>query len=287
MSGGGSVSAHGLGRVERGAVLLEGVDLHVEGGRVLGIVGPNGSGKSTLVRCLAGITGADEGEVRLDGRPLGEHGGRQVARRLAFVGQETASDIDHRVEDVVRLGRLPHRGRLGGAAREDDDLCLRALADVGLEGFGRRRWSGLSGGERQRVQVARALAQQPAVLVLDEPLNHLDVRHQFDLLRLLAERPMTVVVVLHDLALAARWCDELLVLADGRAEASGPPADVLHESSLAEVFGVRGSVRVRDGVALVELEDSLRATPAAPADHGLITPPGHHPSRPCTACSDV
>jgi len=264
VSAGGALSARGVGRVERGAVLLDGVDLDVDGGRVLGVVGPNGSGKSTLVRCLAAITPADAGEVRLDDRPIGAHGAREVARRLAFVGQEAASDIDHRVEDVVRLGRLPHRGRLGGASRQDDDICRRALADVGLDGFGRRRWSELSGGERQRVQVARALAQEPTVVVLDEPLNHLDVRHQFELLRLLTERPATVVVVLHDLALAARWCDELLVLAGGRAVASGAPRDVLDAGLLADVFGVRGSVEVRGGVTVVELVDSLRGSAPTP-----------------------
>jgi len=257
VSAGGTLSATGVGRVERGAVLLEGVDLEVAGGRVLGVVGPNGSGKSTLVRCLAGLVPPDSGEVLLDGTSLGELGARRVARCLAHVGQETASDIDHRVDDVVRLGRLPHRGRFGGASREDDDIAGDALAAVGLTGFERRRWSGLSGGERQRVQVARALAQQPTVLVLDEPLNHLDVRHQFDLLRLLAEGSATVVLVLHDLALAARWCDNLLVLSGGRAVASGPPADVLDEALLADVFGVRGRVQRRGDATVVELEDSL------------------------------
>lgn len=253
------LEARGLTRTAGRAVLLGGVDLAVGAGRVLGVTGPNGSGKSTLVRCLAGVASPDSGVVLLDGTPLGGLGAREVARRLAFVGQDESTDIDHRVEDVVRLGRLPHRGRLGGSSVRDDDLCREALAAVGMLGFERRRWSGLSGGERQRVQIARALAQEPRVLVLDEPLNHLDVHHQFELLDLLVALPVTVVVVLHDLALAARYCDELIVLKGGAAVAAGPPAGVLTPALLARVFRVRGSVTTSGGATTVTLDGAVGA----------------------------
>jgi len=233
--------------------ILEDVDVSVGAGHVLGVVGPNGSGKSTLVRCLAGITPADIGTVTLDGDALRDLGVRGVARRLAFVGQAEHTDINHRVDDVVRLGRLPHRGRFGGTTAADTTICEAALAAVGLEGFGTRHWNGLSGGERQRVHIARALAQEPQVLILDEPLNHLDIHHQFELLDLLRALPTTIVLVLHDIPLAARYCDELLVLDEGRAVAAGSPAHVLSPSLIADVFRVQADVRRSDRQVKVEL----------------------------------
>lgn len=254
---GGSLQATGLTMSAGSTKILEDVDASVGAGRVLGVVGPNGSGKSTLVRCLAGITQADTGTVALDGDVLTDLGVRGVARCLAFVGQAEHTDIDHRVEDVVRLGRLPHRGRFGGATATDTTICEAALAAVGLGGFGARHWNGLSGGERQRVHIARALAQEPQVLILDEPLNHLDIHHQFELLDLLRALPTTVVIVLHDIPLAARYCDELLVLDEGRAVAAGAPADVLSPTLIADVFRVQADVKKSDRQVSVELVGTL------------------------------
>jgi iron complex transport system ATP-binding protein len=250
-SGGGPgvLGAHDLGRTVQGVDLLVGVDLLAPSGLLTGIVGPNGSGKSTLARCLAGVTPPDRGAVTLDDADLRALPRRSAARRLAFVEQQAHTDIDHRVLDVVRLGRLPWRSRLGTLDDDADDVCREALAEVGMAGTEQRRWSGLSGGERQRVQIARALAQDPAVLVLDEPLNHLDVHHQFELLDLLAGGSRTVVVVLHDLDLAVRYCDHLVVLDGGRVAAAGAPEDVLTPGLLAEVFRVRGrTIRTPDGL---------------------------------------
>ncbi|PYY34080.1 ABC transporter ATP-binding protein [Curtobacterium sp. MCJR17_055] len=247
--GSGVLGARDVGRSVPGVDLLDGVDLLAPSGLMTGIVGPNGSGKSTLARCLAGVTAPDRGTVTLDGADLRTLPRRSVARRLAFVEQQAHTDIDHRVLDVVRLGRLPWRSRLGTLDDDADDICREALTEVGMAGTEQRRWSGLSGGERQRVQIARALAQEPAVLVLDEPLNHLDVHHQFELLDLLAAGPRTVVVVLHDLDLAARYCDHLVVLHGGRVAAAGAPEDVLTPGLLADVFRVRGrTVRTPDGL---------------------------------------
>ncbi|PZE64338.1 ABC transporter ATP-binding protein [Curtobacterium sp. MCBD17_021] len=254
-----SLEARAVSRSVRGTALIHDVDLTAQPGGVTGIVGPNGSGKSTLARCLAGVTAPERGTVLLAGEDLRGLRRRAVARRLAFVEQAGHTDIDHRVLDVVRLGRLPFRSRLGGPDADGDDVCRGALADVGMDGTEHRRWSGLSGGERQRVQVARALAQQPEVLVLDEPLNHLDIHHQFELLDLLASRSWTVVVVLHDLDLAARYCDHLVVLAGGRVTASGPPGAVLTTELLEQVFRVHGRVH-RDtdsGTSRVDLTGSF------------------------------
>ncbi|WIB13529.1 ABC transporter ATP-binding protein [Curtobacterium sp. MCPF17_052] len=223
--------------------LLTEVDLVAPRGWITGIVGPNGSGKSTLARCLAGVTPPDSGAVLLDEADLHALPRRSVARRLAFVEQQGHTDIDHRVLDVVRLGRLPHRSRFGGPDEGSDRICREALAAVGMAGTEQRRWNGLSGGERQRVQIARAFAQEPEVLVLDEPLNHLDVHHQFELLDLLRDGSRTVVVVLHDLDMAARYCDHVVVLSEGRVAAAGAPRTVLTPDLLERVFRVRGRTR--------------------------------------------
>lgn len=248
-----ALEARGVGRRIGSTDVLREVDLVVPRGRVTGIVGPNGSGKSTLVRTLARLQRPDSGTVQLDGEDLHQHDGRTVARRLAFVEQDSHTDIDHAVIDVVRLGRLPHRPRFAGTTAADDDVCRRALEAVDLLHLVDRRWDTLSGGERKRVQIARALAQEPDVLVLDEPLNHLDVRHQFDVLDLLHSQPWTVLVVLHDLDLAARACHQLVVLDGGRVAAAGAPADVLTPELLADVFQVDGHMTGRDRGTRLEL----------------------------------
>jgi iron complex transport system ATP-binding protein len=256
----GRLEARGVGRSVHGVDLLLGVGLVAPPGRMTGIVGPNGSGKSTLARCLAGVTAPDTGTVTLDGDDLRSLPRRALARRLAFVEQQGHAEIDHRVLDVVRLGRLPHRSRLGALDDDADGICRQALDAVGMSGTEQRRWSGLSGGERQRVQVARALAQTPDILVLDEPLNHLDVHHQFELLDLLAAGAQTIVVVLHDLDLAARYCDHLVVLDRGRTTAVGSPADVLTPDLLERVFRVRGRTR-RAGASLrIDLDGTASVT---------------------------
>ena len=233
----------------RAAPILDDVALTAPPGCVTGLLGPNGSGKSTLLHALAGSTVPQSGEVRLDGRPLGDVPRRDRARTVAVMEQDADSDTDLAVADVVALGRLPHRGRLAPPGPDDAAACARALDLVGMSGTERRRWRTLSGGERQRVHAARALAQEPAVLLLDEPTNHLDVRHQHELFALLGATGLTVVVVLHDLALAARYCDRLVVLRDGRVHAAGPTAEVLTPATVRAVFGVDAAVtRGGDGV---------------------------------------
>lgn len=226
----------------RAAAILDDVALTAPAGAVTGLVGPNGSGKSTLLHVLAGSTLPQAGEVRLAGVPLGTVPRRERARTVAVMEQEADSDTDLSVADVVALGRLPHRGRLAPTGTADTAACGRALAQVGMTGTERRRWRTLSGGERQRVHAARALAQEPAVLLLDEPTNHLDVRHQHELLGLLGATGLTVVVVLHDLALAGRYCERLVVLDGGRVHAAGATGDVLTPATIRAVFGVEAGV---------------------------------------------
>ncbi|MEU6658841.1 ABC transporter ATP-binding protein [Streptomyces sp. NPDC046821] len=224
-----------------GARLVDEVTLDVPAGAFVGLVGPNGSGKSTLLRCVYRARRPDAGVVRVDSEDVHRMAPRAAARLLAALPQETAADFDFTVTEVVAMGRRPHRER---TAARDRQICEQALARAGVAHLASRGFLSLSGGEKQRVLIARALAQEPRVLVLDEPTNHLDIAHQLDVLRRVRAGGPTVLAALHDLNLAAAHCDVLHVLHGGRVVASGPPDEVLSPGLLADVFGVRAH-RVR------------------------------------------
>lgn len=223
-------------------VIVDDVTVSVEPGQTLGLIGPNGSGKSSLIRLLAGLRSPAAGEVVLGGKPMSGLGRRELARRVAVVEQHSMTEANVTVLDVVRLGRTPHRSALSSWTSEDDRIVTEALARVDLEDRSDQFWHTLSGGERQRVQLARALAQSPSFLILDEPTNHLDIQHQIDILRLVAELPVTTIVAIHDLNLAARFCDQIAVLSDGRLIGCGAPMEILTEGLIASVFGVDAHV---------------------------------------------
>lgn len=227
-----------------GRVVLDGVTVDPVPGSTVGLLGPNGSGKSSLLRLLAGIDRPDSGSVQLDGRELHTMSRRAVARRVAVVGQHADTDLDLGVRDVVRLGRIPHAPIFGG--RDDTAAVTAAMAATGLHGMADRLWHTLSGGERQRVQIARALAQEPGELLLDEPTNHLDIAHQLEILALIRRLDVTSVVALHDLNLAAMFCDQVVMLSAGKMVATGSPVEVLTEDLVADVYGVRCTITVDD-----------------------------------------
>ncbi|MFC8536008.1 ABC transporter ATP-binding protein [Streptomyces sp. NPDC057249] len=238
--------AGGVSREAGGRLLLDGVTLAPEPGTTVGLIGPNGSGKSTLLRILAGVLAPHAGVVTLDGEPLTDVGRRAVARRVAVVDQHAVTQEELSVLDVVRLGRIPHRRAWSAPTEADAAAVDEALERTGLTGRRDQSWHTLSGGERQRVQIARALAQRPRELLLDEPTNHLDIQHQLELLSLVASLPLTAVVALHDLNLAAMFCDRIVVLSGGRAVAGGTPAQVVTEQLIEDVYRVR-SVVTPDG----------------------------------------
>lgn len=244
--GAAGLCADRVSRRADGRLILDGVTLAPAPGTTVGLLGPNGSGKSTLLRLLAGVLTPTAGVVTLDGDPLTGRPRREIARRLAVVEQQADTQVELTVLDVVRLGRVPHRRAWTPASARDERAVRAALDRTGLTGHADQPWHTLSGGERQRVQIARALAQEPRELLLDEPTNHLDIHHQLDLLTLVTDLPVTAVVALHDLNLAAMYCDEVVVLRAGRAVAAGSPGDVLTEELIAEVYGVRAAV-TREG----------------------------------------
>ncbi|GGX55395.1 ABC transporter ATP-binding protein [Streptomyces fructofermentans] len=246
--------------VDAGAVrLVEDIRLTVDSGTVVGLVGPNGSGKSTLLRCVYRALRPAGGVVRLDGQDVRAMDARTAARAVAALPQESSSEFDFTVAEVVGMGRLPHLDR---TAAGDRAVCAAAMERTGVAHLAGRGFLALSGGERQRVLIARALAQQPRVLVLDEPTNHLDIAHQLDVLSLVRDSGLTVLTALHDLNLAAAHCDRLHVIAEGRVVASGPPHEVLRPDLLAEVFGVRAHpVRHPETGAVQLLFDLLPPAP--------------------------
>ncbi|NGO67764.1 ABC transporter ATP-binding protein [Streptomyces boncukensis] len=225
-----------------GRLVLDGVSLCPEPGTTVGLLGPNGSGKSTLLRLLAGVRPTASGVVTLDGVPLPELGRKAVARRVAVVEQHAETGADLTVRDVVRLGRIPHRGAWSAPGAADEAAVRDALERTRLTERAAQSWHTLSGGERQRAQIARALAQRPSELLLDEPTNHLDIQHQLALLALVVRTPVTSVIALHDLNLAAMFCDHVAVLRHGRVVAAGAPGAVLTEELIGDVYGVRSVV---------------------------------------------
>lgn len=222
--------------------LVRGIDFGVEPGAVTALVGPNGSGKSTILRLLGGLWRATEGAVALDGRPLQKLSRRAAARRISFVPQDTGVDFAFRVRDIVEMGRHPHRGRFDAFTEEDRKSVDRALRRADVAALTDRFVNELSGGERQRVLIARSLATETEILLLDEPTSNLDIDHGLEvmaLLRRLADAGKSVVVALHDLNAVARFADRVIILDSGRLQAQGQPSEVLREETIEAVFGVR------------------------------------------------
>ncbi|TAZ84321.1 ABC transporter ATP-binding protein [Rhizobium ruizarguesonis] len=224
-------------------VIVNGVSLTVERGKVLGLLGPNGSGKSSLLRLICRLRRVHSGIIRLGDDDISSLSRAALARRVAFVEQQSTTDTQLTVRDAVRLGRTPHRGLLSSWGAGDDAAVDEALSRTGMRERAGQLWQTLSGGERQRVHIARSLAQAPSELLLDEPTNHLDIQHQLDILSLISKLGITCIVALHDLNLAAMFCDRLAVLQKGEVVASGAPEEVLTEDMIGRVFGVRAHVQ--------------------------------------------
>ncbi|PRH79046.1 ABC transporter ATP-binding protein [Streptomyces solincola] len=245
--------------------ILRDVSLTARRGDVVGLVGPNGSGKSTLLRTVYRSLRPAEGVVRVGDDDVWRLSPRAAARRTAAVLQDAGGNTTGlTVAEIVALGRAPHHGLLGRDGSEDRDTVSEAIDRCGVRPFADRDYASLSGGERQRVLLARALAQQPRLLVLDELTNHLDIRARFELMDLIRATGVTTLAVLHDLDLAARLCDHLVVLNEGAVVAAGPVLEVLTPDLMAGVFGVRATTeRHADGVARITYAARPLAHPGA------------------------
>jgi iron complex transport system ATP-binding protein len=224
------------------------VSFDVREGEFLGLMGPNGSGKTTLLRCMMNFLQTGDGAVSVDGKPIKALTPIQLAKTFAVVPQTSSTDFTFTAYDIVMMGRLPHRkNKFAGPTKKDADAVRSAMERTDTWKFSTRPFFGLSGGERQRVVVARAIAQHPKALLLDEPTVYLDISGQLEIMDLIKslnrEEGMTVVAVLHDVNLAARYCDRMALLNDGRLETIGTPVDVLSPEILQSVYGIDVIVR--------------------------------------------
>ena len=249
-----TIEARAIAVTLGGKPILQAVDLDLRPGEVLGLIGPNGAGKTTLLRVLVGLLAPTSGTLRYDGDDPAALGREALARRVAYLAQGGDTAWPLSVEAVIGLGRLPHRRPFAGPSKADVTAIDRALEACDAERFRDRTVDTLSGGERRRVLLARALAVEAPYLLADEPLAGLDPLHQLEVMELLrqtARGAAGVVVVLHDLTLAARFCDRLVLLDRGRRVAEGAPAEVLDEERLATVFGVTALRGSHDGEPLL------------------------------------
>ncbi len=222
--------------------VIDNISFKVQAGEMLGIIGPNGSGKTTLLKIISRLLVPDRGRILIDGKDTASWSPRAMARTMAVVPQETQISFDFTVRDIVEMGRSPYLRRFQAMSKRDREIVERTMEATNVLHLADRPITELSGGERQRVIVARALAQEPQILLLDEPTASLDINHEveiFQLLRHLTSRNgLITLVVLHDLDLAAEYCDQLLLLAQGRVIADGSAEEVLKGETLAGVYGV-------------------------------------------------
>lgn len=235
------------------AKILKEISLEVREGEFVGLIGPNGCGKSTLLKNIYRTYRPGRESVYIDGRDITELTARQLARRAAAVAQENVMEFDVEVLDMVMYGRYAHRKFLERETREDQELCRHLLQEVGLDGYEQRSFLSLSGGEKQRVLLARALAQECQLIILDEPTNHLDIRYQYLLMQILKKQEVTVFSSIHDLNIAAMYCDRIILMKKGEIAACGTPEEVLTEKNIREIFGVRAQITCNEITGRVQI----------------------------------
>lgn len=222
--------------------ILKGIDFQLYDKEFLGIIGPNGSGKSTFLKCLYRVQKPTSGVISFNGQNLEELSFRESALQLAVVAQHNFYSFDFPVIDVVLMGRSPHKKMMERDNKNDYTIAYNALAEVGLKGFENRSFATLSGGEQQRVILARALTQQTECLVLDEPTNHLDIKYQLQILDIVKNLNITVAAAIHDLNIAAMYCDRIIAIKNGVVAGLGKPAELLTEEFIKEIYEVESKV---------------------------------------------
>lgn len=224
--------------------ILKGIDFTLHNKEFVGIIGPNGSGKSTFLKCVYRVQKPTSGSIMLDNQPLDELSFRESALKLAVVAQYSFYSFDFSVLEIVLMGRTPYKKILERDNAEDYRIAREALKTVEMENFEKRSFSTLSGGEQQRVILARALTQKTECLVLDEPTNHLDIRYQLQIMDIVKKLNLTVVSAIHDLNIAAMYCDRVVALKDGKIAGVGTPRELLTEQFIHDMYDVKAKVNM-------------------------------------------
>lgn len=234
--------------------IVEDVTLNVQEGELIGIIGPNGSGKSTLLKSIYRFLKTAAGEIEIDGTDIEELSLKECAKKTAVVTQHNAYNFNFRVRDVIMMGRSPHKKGMEMENAEDHRIVGEAMDTVGMTDMADRSFHTLSGGEQQRVVLARALAQQTKCLLLDEPTNHLDIKYQLQLMDIVKGLRITALAALHDLNIAAAYCDRLYLMYEGNIVETGTPEEVLTEENLLKYYGVRSHISISPNTGLVSIE---------------------------------
>ena len=226
--------------------ILKDINIEVDNKEVVGIIGPNGSGKSTLLKCIYRVLKPNDGAILLDNIDIKDMSVKESSKRLAVLSQHNNYNFDFTVKDIVLMGRSPHKKFMERDNKNDYDIANEALKKVDMFEFKDRSFQSLSGGEQQRVILARALAQQPQCLILDEPTNHLDIKYQLQLMRIVKGLGIEVIAAIHDLNIAAMYCDKIYVLKDGEVIKYGKPKDILTQELIKDVYEVNTEVIVKE-----------------------------------------
>lgn len=234
--------------------IVKGIDLAVTNNKFIGLIGPNGSGKSTLLKAVYGVINPTFGDVFICDKDIKSYNKKSLAKTLGVVSQFNNINFDFKVIDIVLMGRAPYKGLLDQDNKNDYDMALKALSQVGMIDFAQKSFSLLSGGEKQRVILARAITQNPKILILDEPTNHLDIKYQLEVMSIVKNLNICVLAALHDLTLASQFCDELYVLKDGVIVYKGIPNEVITEEVIKNVYDVESIVHINPATKKLSIE---------------------------------
>ncbi|EMB25011.1 ABC transporter ATP-binding protein [Treponema denticola] len=222
--------------------ILADIDLSIKNNGIVGIIGPNGSGKSTLLKCIYRVFKPKTGTIFIDGKNINDYQFKETAKKMAVVAQHNDTHFDFNVLEMVLIGRSPHKKFMERDSAEDIELAYKALEQVNMKDFADRNFSSLSGGEKQRIILARALVQNTDCLILDEPTNHLDIKHQLHFMSLAKDLKITVISAIHDLNIAAMYCDKIYALKEGQIIASGSVDEVITEEVIKTLYDVEAKI---------------------------------------------
>lgn len=247
------LNSKGLDVFLGGKQILKDLNMHIDNKEFVGIIGPNGCGKSTLLRTFYRVLKPERGTILINNKNIDEFPLKETAREIAVVSQHNDQDFDFSVLEMVLIGRSPHKKFLERDNQEDYEIALDSLKKIGMEDFINRNYNSLSGGERQRIILARALAQRTQCLILDEPTNHLDIKYQLQFMSIAKSLDITIISAIHDLNIAALYCDKIYAMKEGRVVSYGTPREVITEELIKKLYDVDSRIFVDDKTNMINI----------------------------------